>query len=217
LGESVSVHLEVLTPDQQVVLKASAQAAQKWEAYLAGGAGLALQLGHRRSVDFDWFTRQTLAPADVLRDLQSFGLPVQIRQNDEGTFLGQVGGVDYSVFRYRYELVEPPIAFKGCQLASLRDIAAMKMTAIVQRATKRDYVDLHAIFSMRSIGLGDAVSTMKQKFPGVDPSLALRALTYFNDVDKQPMPEMLAKMSWDDVKAGLVRLRNRALDRGPSR
>jgi len=214
----VSVHLEVLTPDQQVVLKASAQAAQRWEAYLAGGAGLALQLGHRRSVDFDWFTRQTLAPADVLRDLQSLGLPVQIRQNDEGTFLGQVGGVDYSVFRYRYELVEPPIVFKGCQLASLRDIAAMKMTAIVQRATKRDYVDLYAIFSTRSIGLGDAVSTMKQKFPGVDPSLALRALTYFKDVDKQPMPEMLAKMSWDDVKAGLVRLRNRALDRGgPSR
>jgi len=207
-----------LTPEQQVVLKASAQAAQKWEAYLAGGAGLALQLGHRRSVDFDWFTRQTLAPADVLRDLQSFGLPVRIRQNDEGTFLGQVGGVDYSVFRYRYELVEPPIVFNGCQLASLRDIAAMKMTAIVQRATKRDYVDLHAIFCTRSIGLGDAVSTMKQKFPGVDPSLALRALTYFNDVDKQPMPEMLAKMSWDDVKAGLVRFRNRTLDRGrPSR
>jgi hypothetical protein len=127
-----------LTCDQQVVLKASAQAAQKWEAYLAGGAGLALQLGHRRSV-------------------------------------------------------EPPILFKGCQLASLKDIAAMKMTAIVQRATRRDYVDLHAIFCTRSIGLGDAVSAMKQKFPGVDPSLALLALTYFNDVDKQPMPKMLAR------------------------
>lgn len=214
----MTIHPEVLTPQQQVVLKASAQVVQKWDAYLAGGAGLALQLGHRRSVDFDWFTRRTLPPTEVLSDMQSLGLPVHVRQNDEGTFLGQVGGIDYSVFRYRYDLVGRCVEFEGCKLASLKDVAAMKMTAIVQRATKRDYVDLYAIFNTESVDLGDAVSTMRRKFPGVDPSLALRALTYFDDVDKQPMPEMLAKMSWDDVKAGLVRVRSRGVDRsGPSR
>jgi hypothetical protein len=56
LGESVKVHWEVLTSDQQHVLTASATISQRWGAYLAGGAGLALQLGHRRSADFDWFT-----------------------------------------------------------------------------------------------------------------------------------------------------------------
>jgi hypothetical protein len=214
LGKSVTVHPEVLTPQQQVVLKASAQVVRKWDAYLAGGAGLALQLGHRRSVDFDWFTRKTLPPTEVLSDMRALGLPVHVRQNDEGTFLGQVGGVDYSVFRYRYDLVGRSVEFQGCKLASLQDIAAMKMTAIVQRATKRDYVDLHAIFKAGSVDLGDAVSTMRRKFPGVDPSLALRALGYFEDVDKQPMPEMLLKMSWDEVKAGLVRVRSRGIDRG---
>jgi hypothetical protein len=99
-------------------------------------------------------------------------------------------------------------------LASLKDIAAMKMTAIVQRATKRDYVDLHAIFKNGSVSLGDAVFAMQRKFPGVDPSLALRALTYFKDVDQQPMPEMLAKTSWDEVKHGLVLTRNRGFGRG---
>jgi hypothetical protein len=58
-------------------------------------------------------------------------------------FLAQVGGVDYGVFRYRYELVGKAIAYEACRLASANDIAAMKMTAIVQCTTKRDHVDLH--------------------------------------------------------------------------
>jgi hypothetical protein len=86
LGESVSVHPEVLTPDQQVVLKASAQGTQKWEAYLAGGAGLALQVGHRRSVDFDWFTRQTLAPADVLMATNAVLKRGTVYRLDDGPF-----------------------------------------------------------------------------------------------------------------------------------
>jgi hypothetical protein len=210
----VKVHRDVLTPDQAHVLAASATISQRWGAYLAGGAGLALQLGHRRSADFDWFTPKTLPPSEVLKDVQTLGLPVHIRQNDEGTFLGQVGGVDYSVFRYRYPLVERSVTVEGCEVASLKDIAAMKMTAIVQRATKRDYVDLNALFKSRRVGLGDAISTMKKKFPGLDPSLALRALTYFRDVEHQPMPAMLVNTSWEEVKRALTRVRDRGLDRG---
>ncbi len=131
-------------------------------------------------------------------------MPVEITQNAEGTFLGKVGSVQYSVFRYRYKLVGRPVKFEGCQLASLRDIGAMKMTAIVQRTTKRDYVDLHAILIGARVPLGDITATMERKFPGVDPGTAIRALTYFNDVEKQAMPDMIAKTSWDDVKRGLA-------------
>jgi hypothetical protein len=217
MGESVNLHPEVLTQSQKTVLAASATVSRGWNAYLAGGAALALQLGHRRSVDFDWFTRDTLRPVDVLKDVRSLGMPVQVRQNDAGTFLAQVGGVDYSVFRYRYELVGRPVGYGGCQLASLKDIAAMKMTAIVQRATKRDYVDLHALLQSRSVTLSEVVSTMQRKYPGVDQRLALRAMTYFDDVERQPMPDMIAKISWDEVKRGLVLARDRGLRRGPSR
>jgi Nucleotidyl transferase AbiEii toxin, Type IV TA system len=159
-----------------------------------------------------------LPPSEVLKDVQVLGLPVHVRQNDEGTFLGHVGGVDYSVFRYRYPPVRRPVTVEVCELASLRDIAAIKMTAIVQRATKRDYVDLDALFKSRRVSLGDAISTMNKKFPGVDLSLALRALTYFRDVEQQPMPAMLVNTTWEDVKRGLIGIRDRGLDRdGPSR
>jgi len=214
----VKFHASVLTPTQAAVLAASAAVSRGWNAYLAGGAALALQLGHRRSLDFDWFTRITLKPADVLKDVRSLGMPVHVRQNDEGTFLAQVGGIDYSVFRYRYELVGKLLEHEGCQLASVRDIAAMKMTAIVQRATKRDYVDLYALLQNRAVTLGETVSAMQRKYPGVDPRLAIRAMTYFEDVDRQPMPDMIAKISWEEVKHGLTLARDRGLRRGdPSR
>jgi len=205
----------VLTREQATVLAASAPLAQRWDAYLAGGMALALHLGHRRSADFDWFTPKTLPPADVLKDLQSLQMPVQVRQNDAGTFLGQVGGVDFSVFRYPYPLVERPGHVAGAPIASVPDIAAMKMTAIAQRATKRDYVDLHAIFQSRRLGLREVLFAMQHKYPGYDPTHSLRALTYFRDVDAQPMPAMLTPTSWDHIKRDLLRLLDR--DRGPTR
>jgi hypothetical protein len=208
----------VLSAEQQVVLVASAPLTKRWGAYLAGGMGLALQLGHRRSADFDWFTPKTLPPSELLADLRSTALTVQVRQNDEGTFLGQVGTVDYSVFRYTYPLVDAPAVIDGCAVASLRDIAAMKMTAIVQRATKRDYVDLHAIFTSKRLGVRDVISTMQAKFPRADPSLAIRGLTYFRDVERDPMPQMIASTSWEGVKGDLTRIVRRELGReGPSR
>lgn len=208
------LHPEVLVPSQRTLLSSSAELSRSWGAYLAGGAAAALQLGHRRSVDFDWFTPNTLPPSQILKDLESLKLPIDVRQNNEGTFLAQVGGVDFSVFRYRYGLVGKPVEFEGCQLASLEDIAAMKMTAIVQRAVKRDYVDLHVFFAVGKLSLAQVVTTMEEKFPGLDLSMALRAMTYFKDVENQPMPVMLAKISWDDVKSGLVRVTERELGRG---
>jgi hypothetical protein len=92
-----------------------------------------LQLGHRRSNDFDWFTPRTLPPSGILEDLRSTKLPVTVRQNDEGTFLGQVGNVDYSVFRYPYALAESPVSIEGCDVASLKDIATIHVGSYLPR------------------------------------------------------------------------------------
>ena len=92
-------HPEVLVPEQRLVLTETTPLAHRWGAYLAGGAGLALQLGHRRSRDFDWFTKETLPPDDLVRDLEHTGLSVNVRQNTTGTFHAEVGGVEYSLFR----------------------------------------------------------------------------------------------------------------------
>ena len=198
-------HAEILTEAQRKVLKASAGVAESWGAYLAGGVAAGLHLGHRSSDDFDWFTPRTISPAELLRHLAATDLAVRVAQNDEGTFLGHVGGVKFSVFRYRYPLVAPTILFAGAQVAALEDIAAMKLVAMVQRAEKRDYVDIHALLTEGKMSLGAMFRALARKAPQLDPEVAHRALGYFADAEKTKMPRMLNGTTWERVKADLSR------------
>ena len=215
------VHLEALTPTQRRIFQGCAKTTGAWGTYLAGGAALALQLGHRRSDDFDWFGPRAVPPADLLNDVRKLGRNIEVDQNTEGTFLGRVDGVKFSVFRYRYPLLEQPLAIEGSPVASLRDIAAMKLHAITQRAVKRDYVDIHALLAGAKLQLERMVFAFHQRFPTGDPVAVARALAYFGDVDKGVMPEMLNRTTWDKVKRDLARAMERfdlarAL-RGPQR
>jgi hypothetical protein len=203
------LHLNVLTKAQRQILQACAEPAKKWEAYLAGGTAIAIQLGHRRSEDFDWFTRKTLLPGELLEDVKTLGKEVAVDQNDEGTFWARVDGVKFSAFRYRYPLLAVTIVAEGCELASLADIAAMKLLAMTQRATKRDYVDIHALVTSGALSLGSMLDSFRAKFPTGDSEAVVRALGYFGDVDKGPMPEMLNKTTWQMVTRDL----GRALER----
>jgi len=209
---------KVLVGEQPQILRLCSGLTQKWDAYLAGGLGTALQLGHRSSRDFDWFTPKTIPPAELARSIKAMGLPTTIRQNDEGTFLATVGSIDFSVFRYRYPNVSPTVNVAGCELASLRDIGAMKLVAISQRTTMRDYVDLHAI--TKKIPLREITMAWKKKYPLADLGTPLRALTYFKDIDsdeKQKMPAMLNGVTWNQVKKELATVVERYNSRGIER
>ena len=194
---------------QRRILRACSKTTTAWGTYLAGGAAVALHLGHRRSDDFDWFGPRALPPEDLLKDIRTLGRTIEIDQNSEGTFLGRVDGVKFSVFRYRYALLEPAPKIEGCPVASLRDIAAMKLLAVTQRAVKRDYVDIHALLVLGKMSLDAMVDAFHQKFPTGDPSAAVRALAYFGDVDSGPMPEMLGDITWDKIKKDLARAAER--------
>jgi hypothetical protein len=202
---SRDVHLEALTATQQRILQACAGTTSSWGTYLAGGAAVALQLGHRRSDDFDWFGPRAVPPDDLLRDVRKLGTTIEVDQNNEGTFLGRVDGVKFSVFRYRYPLLEQPLSVEGSSVASPRDIAAMKLLAITQRAVRRDYVDIHALLTQGGMSLEAMVYAFHQKFPTGDPAGVVRALNYVGDVDKGIMPEMLNRTTWEKVKKDLAR------------
>jgi hypothetical protein len=206
LGEPLTrFHPGALTRVQQRILAVAGEPASRWGAYLAGGTALALYFGHRRSDDFDWFTPDTIPPAALLADLETLGFAIDVHQNTEGTFLGLVGGVQFSVFRYRYDLLAPTIRLDGCQLASLRDLAAMKLAALCGRATKKDYVDVHALMSLGRMPLSAMASAFAMKYPTGDPIAAVRAVGYFQDAEKQTMPAMLNKTTWKNVKDRLSR------------
>ena len=201
----MKLHWETLPARQREVLRACAAPTGRWKAYLAGGTALALHLGHRQSEDLDWFTPETLEPDELLASVTDMGFPVEIGQNQTGTFLAVVGGVKFSVFRYRYKVLDPFVDADGVHLASIRDLAAMKLTALIGRATKRDYVDVHELLVGKHLPLPAMLQAFEGKFPIANVSDALRAITFFDDVVGD-MPKMLKATTWKKVTADLARI-----------
>ncbi len=195
-------HHQVLTAGQKRVLQQLGPIVSQKRFYLAGGTALAIQLGHRRSTDLDWFTPQPMGDVMPLASLiKERGIPFRIHQVEKGTLHGTAWGVRISFFEYRYPLLQKKIAGGefGCRLASLPDIAAMKLSAIAQRGSKKDFLDLYAL-GVRGFSLKDLILFYKRKFSIEDVGHLLYALSYFDDAQKERMPVMLWKTDWKAVK-----------------
>ncbi|OGF74364.1 hypothetical protein A2W48_02645 [Candidatus Giovannonibacteria bacterium RIFCSPHIGHO2_12_44_12] len=151
--------------------------------YLAGGTGLALQIGHRDSVDFDFFTADHFDTASFHSELLDIfkGLKI-VKTLEEKDSLAVIidGEVKLSFLRYPYVLLNPAIDEENIKIASIEDIACMKFSAIVSRATWKDYVDLY--FIIRQKPLRNLFASLFRKMPDLDQNLVLKSLVYFKDV-----------------------------------
>jgi len=175
--------------------------------YLAGGTGLALQLGHRRSVDFDFFSRKHATAEGILSRLKRFPSYL-LRERDADTAHVEISGVKLSfIGAYQYDTVKDLIQIDGIWMASVVDIALMKLLAITHRATLRDYIDLAAIIR-RSLPLKMLLQKSKQKYGrSFNAMLPLKALVSFSDLDEE-MPLLLDKSlasSWREILKQAVR------------
>jgi hypothetical protein len=138
--------------------------------YLGGGTALAIHLGHRRSVDFDWFTRERIAdPLHLARDLNNQDIAFVTGNIERGTLHGSVSGVQVSFLEYRYPLLQPLVAWPmfGCTLASPEDLACMKLSALAQRGAKKDFVDIYAL-GIKYCSLSDMLGWYQQKYAVTD-------------------------------------------------
>jgi hypothetical protein len=201
----MSPHPDVLPPEQQAALRRLGPAAGACGFYLGGGTAVAIHLGHRRSVDLDWFTGQRLEnPLELAQELQRRGVELRIGSVPRGTLLGEVCGVRVSFFEFGYPLLEAPRPWPAfdCPLAGLPDLAAMKVLAIEQRGTKKDFVDLYAL-GLQGFSLGEMLALYQRKFSIADSARVRYSLCYFDEADPEPMPEMLLDVSWERMKKTL--------------
>lgn len=142
------LHYETIHPDTLELLKKIQSLEMFKEARLVGGTALALQLGHRKSIDLDFF-----------------------------------GNVDAS-------------------LAGIKDIAAMKLSAITNRGTRKDFVDFY--FLLKLFSFDELINLYVQKYSDAQLFTTLKSLTYFDDAEQDPMPLMLSSLNWEDVKSLIV-------------
>ena len=198
----MSFHTEILTERQHKALRLLGPRTAPDGFYLAGGTAIALHLGHRRSVDFDWFRAAPLAePLQLALEIRQAGIPFVTGQVARSTLYGTVYGVRVSFFEFRYPMLDPflPWTEYGCQLAGLRDLATMKLSAITQRGAKKDFVDLYAL-GRNGFRLAEMLDWYRRKFEIEDISHVLYALVYFDDADREPKPKMLWKTDWKEIK-----------------
>ncbi len=174
----------------------------KHNAVLAGGTALALHKGHRISYDLDFFTNQDFQAESVISGIRKSKLPFQVISEEKGTLLAEVGGIKVSLFRYDYKFLEKPIAFSGIAIAGILDIASMKVIAISQRGTKRDFVDLYVI--LQETPFYKIAEHMIKRFgkERINPVHIGKSLVYFSDADSNPEPiYMKGKyINWEKAK-----------------
>lgn len=182
-------HLEILDTSQLALWSRLGRLPK--DAVLYGGTGLALRLGHRASVDFDFFLPRSFEPGEMRREIESIGT-LEVMQSAPDTLSVRVDGVWLSLFGVQLSTVAAPevTADIGLPVASLRDIAATKMQTIVDRAEAKDYIDIAALLGS-GVSLPDMLGSAQVVFgSGFSPMLALKALTSFTDGDLPALPEV---------------------------
>ena len=197
-------HWEALTPETREAFHHVARLPFIQSFYLAGGTGLALHLGHRFSVDLDLFSTDETAVGPDQRDAIRMLLDdssLSITHDIDGTFVATWQDVGISFFRLPlYPLVQPPVLLDGIPLATIPEIGAMKLAAIIDRGTRKDMVDLYYLLQTVSLETIFEVASVKYARVRSFPISAIRALAYFADAEAVPMPRMLDRTSWSKMK-----------------
>ena len=170
-------------------------------ARLVGGTALALHLGHRKSVDLDMFG--TFDPSVSYRKLLA-DAGHSVEGAEKGTVQSlRVDNVKVDLVNYPYPWMDDAIEEGDIRLAGLKDIAAMKLSAVANRGRKKDFIDVARLLDVFS--LDQMLSFYKEKFSVSELSFPLRGLMYFDDAEEDPMPEMFdGDLTWENVKKTVV-------------
>jgi hypothetical protein len=149
--------------------------------FLVGGTGLSLQIGHRISIDIDLFSQNAFDENKMLSHLESYKT-FQLDYLDKNTIKGQINQTKIDLITHAYPLVEQLIQSEGIRLASLVDIAAMKLNAIIGNGTRlKDFIDI--AFMSCYLPLKRMIKAYEDKYSSRNPLLTLKALAYHEEIN----------------------------------
>lgn len=168
---------------------------------LVGGTALALQFGHRKSIDLDFFGNVPIDEIDMLQILTGFGSVTQT-VNSPRIKCFFINNIKVDIVHYPYDWLDAAITEDNIMLASVKDIAPMKLSAITNRGTKKDFVDLYLLLDYLS--LNEMLILYHQKYPQNSDFFVLRSLTYFEDAEQNEDPEMLTEYNWQAIKEKII-------------
>lgn len=176
------MHPEVLKLKQKKIFKGLRDFK---EYYLAGGTALALQIGHRISVDFDFFSKKDIPKSlinKIRRIFKEYKIKVEVSNPRQLTV--SLDGVDITFVKHPFPLLFKLVEYQGVKLLSASEIAATKAYTIGHRAALKDYIDLYFILKEKQSSLKKIIEISKKKFKEeFNQRLFLEQLIYLEDVE----------------------------------
>lgn len=169
--------------------------------YLVGGTSLALQIGHRNSIDIDLFGKQEIDSDLFIKLLNDFG-KTEVLKSSRNILITDIAGIKVDFVNYQYQLLEKTLEIEGIRMLSKKDIAAMKINAIAGRGSKKDFIDLY--FLLEDFTLREMIDFYLQKYFDGSEFMVIKSLSYFEEANEQPEPKMFLDFEWDSCKQKII-------------
>ena len=168
--------------------------------YLVGGTALALQIGHRISIDFDLFSEKEI-PSWILPRIKKIfkDSKIEIIVDHSEQLTVSVDGINLTIVKYPFPPIFKLKKYKGVKLLSTSEIAAAKAYALGRRATLKDYVDLYFVLKEKYLDLSKLIEITKKKYKEFDPRLFLEQLIYLKDVEDMEIQFLKSKVTKKEI------------------
>ena len=193
------LHKETVTTTTLELLRELMQDKKLDSFFLAGGTALSLQIGHRISIDIDLFSQQPFDENELLMHLESFER-FQLNYIHRNTIKGQIKDVQVDIITHGYPFIKPANEIDGIRLASIEDIAAMKLNTIIGNGTRvKDFIDIAFISSYLS--LQQMIEAYEAKYASRNPVMVLKSLLYHQEINhNEPVRMVSGPFNWEPIK-----------------
>jgi hypothetical protein len=167
---------------------------------LVGGTSLALQYGHRISVDLDLFAHDFASDfISIVAEIKNKGYRIELRKQSPNMLISMIENIKVDIVNYPYPWIDKEKCEGNIILATDKDIAAMKLSTITNRGTKKDFIDLY--FLLKNYSLEQMLSFYSEKYNDGSSFMVLKSLTYFDDAETDASPNIFAKnLKWSNIK-----------------
>ncbi len=202
------LHYETIDAKTLELLKKIQNIPEFFKLRLVGGTSLALQTGHRKSIDLDLFGKIECDEFTIANILNKTG-QVTVLKKSENINIYTINGIKVDIVNYPYLWLKDIIFEDTLKLAGKEDIAAMKLSAITNRGTKKDFIDL--FFLLKEYSLEAIFDFYKKKYNDGSIFLVIKSLAYFDDADEEEMPDMCISVNWEKIKNHISNILNNYL------
>jgi hypothetical protein len=201
-GRNKMLHVQTVSPELLALTRQFMQDEKFQDFRLVGGTALALQIGHRESIDIDLFSNRPF-DASSLRDHINSNYPTEISGEINNGVSTRINGIQIDMIAHQYPWIKPPVVEDRIRMASPDDIAAMKRNAIYRNGNRRkDFVDIYILLGKMT--LNEILLAHQQKYPDVISSISKESVRTFNRLEPGTKIKLLEKtVPWIEIKKRL--------------